>query len=357
MGRNKRGSAANEIYNTHLFGVDGKFFPNSAQQREFLIQRNIEADITDLAMNRFKYDGLDDPNIAIDERFLEMCLFYNGLCVVYQDDDYEKLLAVRGTGTGYVNMLDNPVAFTVIGPGSISKPLDDTAPAQFKNKMLSAYQPVAHSQLDDDEKRKKGVAIYPNYLRRPEVEKVRLYASRLANIDRTIEINVKNARRNKVIKTSQNMQLSAVNFARGIDVGDELLQITGPMQDMDFIEALDLGVTPESYEKLHVLRARVWNEIMTLLGIDSANQDKKERMVAAEVSANDEQTESMKFVALNARRQGLKQINDVFGTNITVEYNTTAKEEEAQDKVLNANANVNDNKEGDDNGNVHNDSK
>lgn len=354
MGKQKRGGGANEMYNTHLFGDGGRFFPNSAQQREFLIQRNLEADITDLAMNRFKYEGLDDSKIAIDERFLEMCLFYNGMCVIYWDKDYDKLLAVRGTGTGYVNMLDNPVSFTVIGPGSISKPTDDTTPAQFQNKTLSAYQKVAHNELSDDEKRKKAVAMYPNYLRRPEVEKVRLYANRIATLDRTIEINSKAARRTKFIKGTGNTQLSMVNVARGLDIGDELIQVTGALQDMDFIEALDLGVPSDAYTEPHILRARIWNEIMTLLGIDSANQDKKERMVQAEVSANDEQTESMKFVALNARRQSLKQVNEVFGTNITVDYNTTAKEEEAQEKALNANSQ---DSEGDDNGNVHNDDK
>lgn len=351
MTRKKRGSGADEIYNQHLFGVDGRFFPNNAQQREFMLQRNIERNITEMAINRFKWSNTEDT--GIDPRFLEMCLFYNGIAVVYLDKDFDKLLAVRGTGTGYVNMLDNPVSFSVIGPGSISKPLDDTAPAQFKNKTLSAYQPVAHAYLSESEKREKAIAIYPNYLRYPDIDTVKIYAQRLATIDRTIEINAKNARRNKVVKGTPNMQLSVMNASRSMDNGDEIMYLTGAMQDMEWIDTIDLGVPAEAYEKLHILRTREWNECMNLLGIDSANQDKKERMVAAEVTANDEQTESMKFVNLNARRQACELINDVFGTNLKVDYNTEAKEEEEQNKLLNAGNNDNDSEVND--GPVHND--
>jgi hypothetical protein len=114
-----------------------------------------------------------------------------------------------------------------------------------------------------------------------------------------------------------------------MDQGDELIQLTGPLGDMDWVEALDLGVLPESYEKLSILRGRVWNEAITLLGIDSANQDKKERMVVAEVGANDSQTDSFRFVSLNARRQACEMINEVFDLEVTVDFMTKIEEEEA----------------------------
>jgi hypothetical protein len=248
---------------------------------------------------------------------------------VYWDNDYEKLLAVRGSGTGFVNMLDNPVSFTVIGPGSIIKPTTDVSPAQFQNKVIPSYSPAAHEDLSSEEKKEKAVPIWANYLRSPEIDIVNIYSTRLAWIDRTLEINARNARRNKIIKGSPNMQLSMVNAVRGMDQGDELIQLTGPLGDMDWVEALDLGVLPESYEKLSILRGRVWNEAITLLGIDSANQDKKERMVVAEVGANDSQTDSFRFVSLNARRQACEMINEVFDLEVTVDFMTKIEEEEA----------------------------
>ena len=192
----------------------------------------------------------------------------------------------------------------------------------------------------DDVRETFAVPIWANYVRIPDLDVIRIYASRLAWIDRTLEINAKNARRNKVLKAPQNMSLSVQNFARQQDEGSEYIQVTGAMQDMEFIEALDLGVNPDSYDKLSILRTREWNNCMTLLGIDSANQDKKERLVAAEVSANDSQAESFRNVNLNARRQACEAISEVFGLTITVEYNTQVEAmAEAQEAMNQANDN------------------
>lgn len=329
MARNKRGGGADAIYNEHLFG-SGKYNNSPSMNREASITRLLERNMTELAVNRFAWDGLPD---SIDARFLELCLFFNALAVVYWDEDYDKLLAVRGTGTGFVNMLDNPVSFSVIGPGSLIKPTTDTAPAQFQNKIIGAYSPAAHEELEESEKKKKAIPIWANYLRSPEIDIVRIYSTRLAWIDRTLEINSKNARRNKILKGTPNMQLSMVNFARAVDQGDELIQITGPMQDMDFIDVLDLGIEPDSYDKLALLRTRIWSEAMGLLGIDNANQDKKERLVAAEVGANDSQTDSMRFVSLNARRQACDQINKVFGLEISVDFKVEIEAQEDADRA------------------------
>lgn len=310
MSKNKRGSGADQFYSTH-FGSAYNTLP--ANQREARI-RNMYINIgTELATNRFKWENLPE---SWDERFLEMCLFYHALAIVYYDNDYEKLLAVRGAGMGYVNMLDNPTSFTVVGPGY------DSLNQTFLNKTISAYDPTRHSYLDDEVKRTKAIPIWANYTRMPQYDIIAIYAQRLAELDRTIEINSKNARRNKIIKVPPNMQLSAVNAVRQIDEGVEVLQLTGPMADSQFVEAIDLGIEPKTIEQLHILRTRQWNEFMGLIGIDNANQDKKERLVADEVSANDAQTDSMRFVALNARRQACAIINEVFNENITVDFNT-----------------------------------
>ncbi len=315
MSAAKRGGGADEIYATHLFG-NPNLMSNTPAVREAAIERMYVRVLTELAANRFQWSGLPD---SVDPRFLEMTLFYTALCVYYFDEDYDKELAVRGSGVSYVNMLDNPTSFTVIGPGSVIKGSDEQS--QFRNKMIGAYDPTRHADLDDAEKRRKAIPIWANYVRFPDLDIVRVYAKRFAEIDRTIEINSKNARRNKVVTVSDNMKLSAVNITRQLDEGVDGLQISGgALSDLSFIQALDLGIDPKSFSELHLLRTRWWNECMGLLGIDNANQDKKERLVAAEVSANDAQTDSMRYVAINARQQAAEQINAVFGRSITVDY-------------------------------------
>jgi len=61
---------------------------------------------------------------------------------------------------------------------------------------------------------------------------------------------------------------------------------------------------------------------MSLFGINNSNQDKKERLVADEVAANNDQVAVMRAINLNARQEACTKINRLFGTNIWVEYKT-----------------------------------
>jgi hydroxypyruvate isomerase len=107
------------------------------------------------------------------------------------------------------------------------------------------------------------------------------------------------------------------------------------------VQLVDLGVDTDALVNIHIVRTREWNECMGLLGIANANQDKKERLVAAEVGANDEQSDMMRYVNLNARRMACEQINTMFPKlNVSVEYNTDV-DKTAQALTTSENANDN----------------
>lgn len=297
----KRGSSVDQIYADFLFG---KFKNNPAVNRETIIERMYQRILTELAINRFKWTGLPPE---VDVRFLEITLFYSALSVFYFDKRYDKYFALRGGGTNWLNMMDNPVGFSVVGNNFIGQNL---------------------SALKDTENGRKAIPIWANYMRIPDLDIVQVYANRLANFDRTIEINSNNARRPKVIAASESQRLSYRNINRQIDEGQPVLEVNGRIEDMGFIQALDLGIDTDAIEKLHIVRTREWNECMGLLGIDNANQDKKERLVSDEVDANNEQTSSMRFVNLNARRMACELINDYYGLNVSVEYYTDKERRE-----------------------------
>ena len=62
----------------------------------------------------------------------------------------------------------------------------------------------------------------------------------------------------------------------------------------------------------------ILNEIFTDLGINNANMDKRERMVANEVEANNEQVKASEDVMLKVREEACKQINRIFKLDISV---------------------------------------
>lgn len=347
MSANKRGGGADSIYSNHLLG---QYANNNAVNRQNRIIRIHESTLSEMAMNRFEWKNLPP---SMNERFIEQTLFFNGLSVVYFDRRYDAVLAVRGSGQGYVNAFDEPVAFNVIAPGSPPNANLELG-GYAKPNQIKAYQPQSHSELDQEKLQDYCVPIWTNYLRFPEIEIVQLYAYRLGVIDRTLEINTKNARRNKVLVATEESKLTMVNINNEIDKGAEVIQVTAPYSDMEAVKTIDLGILPDSYEKLALLRTRIWNEVVMLFGIDGSNQDKKERLVAAEIGANDAQADSFRFVALNARRYAAEQINKVFGLDIEVDFRVEVEQKEKQQEAMDQ---MNQNKEVSDNGDVHSDAK
>ena len=82
-------------------------------------------------------------------------------------------------------------------------------------------------------------------------------------------------------------------------------------------------VAPQLRTELH----NVWNECMSFLGINNANQEKKERLVEAEVGANDEQVNASENVMKKARERACEEINRLFpDVHVNVEMRKPPRE-------------------------------
>jgi hypothetical protein len=77
----------------------------------------------------------------------------------------------------------------------------------------------------------------------------------------------------------------------------------------------------------------ILNEFFTDIGINNANMDKKERMVSTEIEANDEQVKASEDVLLRSREEACKQINRIFGLNISVKRKELDKIPEFKDII------------------------
>lgn len=248
--------------------------------------------LTELCINRFKWDGLPEE---IDHRFIELTLHSQGLIIFFHDSDYDRYFGLRGTAHGQNNMYDNPTLFTAIGNSMIQKDLNA----------------------------RECVPIWANSLRIPQRQAIVLYARKLAKIDRTIDITIENMRYTRLVTGNANQRLSLQNIMRQVDEGKPLVY-TSANFDPSSVQVFDLGVHPDTLPKLMDARNSLWNQAMGFLGINNANQDKRERLVASEVDANDEQVLAVRSTALNARQYAAEQINRMFpALNVTVSYDQT----------------------------------
>lgn len=285
--KRNRDYVANNIYSRHLYGDSRRFLANTANSEQAVLQRMYTRVLTELSVNRFKWSNLPSN---IDVRFMELTLFHKALAVFTHLPDYDRYVVTKGMAVGAPNVMENPTRYRIYGNRFISRDLSST----------------------------EVVPIWSNYMRTPDIDIVLIYAKRLSEIDTTLNINSKQARRTKIATMGENQILSVENVLRQIDEGQPVIRVKESLDGV--ITNLDLGMHPDHIEKMHIYRTRVWNECMGLLGIDNANQDKKERLVADEVDANTEQVDMFKRVNLNTRKTAAEEINEKYGLNVSVDY-------------------------------------
>ncbi len=273
------------------FGRKGELAFNNVDARQVVIENLYTRILTELCANRFEWHGLPD---TISQRQIELCLVESGLTVVYYDENYPGPMAFTGSASGYHNIQREPVSYVI------------TAPTYGSKTVLAADC----------------VPIWANYLRIPDLDVITIYAARLAEIDRTIEINVRNSRRTRIVAVPETMRLSAKNINQRIDAGDAVIEINDQFAINEAFQTLDLGVDPNTIEKLHILKMRIWGECMSLLGLDYNINEKRGTMITPEVESNQEQLDSMKAVNLHSRQVGAERMNELYGCKVSVDYTT-----------------------------------
>lgn len=295
-------------------GMGKGFTNNPNNNRQAVMQNMIANHLIELCTNRFEWFGLPD---SVDPRYLELTLFQQAVTVFFKDEgtrangytNTSEFFCLPAAGGGMVNVQDVPTHFQVTAP----------------NIDLNVHLETG----------KNCVPIFANYLRRPELDKVGIYSQKLATIDRTIEIAAHNLRRTKVISAPENMRPTYVNAIKQYDEGVMTIFGTEGFNPEDMISSIDVSGNPDALPRLRDEKNQIWNECMTMLGINNSNQDKRERLVASEVEANDEQVEATRYIALNARQYAAEQINALWPElkgEVWVDFRKPPVEETADDE-------------------------
>lgn len=267
------------------------FETNMDENRQVLYAIKNTRELQSMAMNRFEWFGAP---LTVNIRYLQIQLLNRCLAVFYNDPDF-GYLALSAAANGRRDMYGEPLGFQVMGSGVLQRGVT-SYPTNGRTDKGTLY----------------GVPIWSNYMRYPDWDIIYLAATKLAIIDRTIEINSEQARQTKILALSENLVLGGQNIDNEIRSGASVVVIKDTFDVNAFAQALDLNIDTNKILDLSMLRARLWNEAMGELGINGANQDKKERLVSAEVGANDEQINATRRVNLNALQSACVMINKAF---------------------------------------------
>lgn len=242
--------------------------------------------LEEIAINMFEWSNLPD---TVDERFLELTLCEYGFLVYFNDE-----------------VIGNLVATCMLG-GALDV---YRIPTNRKAYATNGYQ----KELTD----KDSVLIFNNYLHTPTMLTILLYAKRIAEIDRTIDINVRAQKTPVAVLCDESQLLTFKNAYEKID-GNEPVIFGTKNLDLKNITAIKTDA-PFVADKLNILKRQLWNEVMTFMGVENSNSEKKERLVTDEILSNLGGVQAQRYVMLNSRRQAADKINKMFGTDIEVNF-------------------------------------
>lgn len=239
-------------------------------------------------LNLFKWENLP---AEINRRFLELTLFERGAISFFHDEIF-----------GFTTL-----PFTQIGSPDIYG-----EPIRIRANSNTGYI----RELNTAER----VIIYNNYSRTIPVNTIKLFAYRLYEIQRSIDVNISNQKTPKIVGTPESQRLTFENFFKNIQ-GNVPVVFVDDTIDTECIKSFDLTV-PFTTDKMDIHKNMVWNEFLTWCGIENSNQDKKERLVADEVGSNYGNVEISRNTCLQARQNACEEINKRFNLNVSVRFNS-----------------------------------
>lgn len=254
--------------------------------------------LTELAISMFEWKNLPD---TVDPRYIELTLFNKG-SAIYFNDEVIGNLCLSFTSHGNFDVYGNPV----------------------KRRAYSGYNKY-RKELNS----KNSVIIWNNYMRTNCVLDVNLFARKLYVLDRVIDVNANAQKTPVLVQGSEKQRLTLINLYKEFE-GNEPFIFGDKNLDLNSLNVLQTHA-PYVADRLYQLKTQIWNEALTYLGISNINIQKKERLITDEVTRNQGGTIASRYSRLESRREAVKKINKMFGTDIQVNYREDFQEIEERD--------------------------
>lgn len=256
--------------------------------------------LVELSISMFEWKNLPE---SVDPRFLELTLFTDGQAVFFEDEvmGYLTLQNAMGGGFDVYRIPTNRRAYAVNG-----------------------YQ----KQLTNED----SVIIYNNYLHTNSMLDVQMFAKRLYNLDRAIDVNANAQKTPILLLCDDSERLTLENMYMQYDGNKPVIKgVKGLNPNAFTVLKTD---APYVADKLYQLKTQIWNEALTYLGISNINITKKERLITDEVTRNQGGTIASRYSRLQSRREACKKINEMFDLDIWCDYREDFQEIDFDDDTI-----------------------
>lgn len=244
-------------------------------------------DLTQLALSRFKWEGLP---VTVNARYLERGLLMRG-GMLYFNDPIIGNLCLHYAIQGRLDVYDEPIQRRV-----------------YAN---NGYHTIRSGQ--------DSVIIYNNMLKKPDIEKIRLFARKLYNLDRIIDINCNGQKTPGFLRGTEKQMLTLKNLFMEYDGNVPVIYADAAL-DPEELTYITTGA-PFISDRIYDIKAKYINECLTYLGFSNITFEKGDRMVRDEVIRQLGGAFAHRNSPLLMRQEAADQINAMFGQNIKVSFN------------------------------------
>lgn len=231
------------------------------------------------------------------------CLFNEGyLCIT---DTKADVLPLK-CGIGGVNLFNKPTTCFIANPilGTFNRTIDDNCVLLYFWNLYGEYRNIN------------------NLITR--------YATKLANIDGSIDISLINSRVAHVFEAdSEGMKRTIEKIYDDVSSGQPAIVMKKGQKSTfnektmqrDFLNVKNTFIGND----LMTMKRSIMNEFLTEIGIQNANTDKRERLNGDEVNSNNQETDALIDVWLETLNKCCDKVNDMFNLDIHFKLNEKYK--------------------------------
>ena len=241
-----------------------------------------------ICLSMFEWQNLPP---SMNARFIEMCLFYNGQAALLYDDDYGFINTMAADG-GYINIYGLPTEIQCYS-------------YRF-NQRRSLYMTDT-----GEEKGSECILVMNNYERIPTCSTINLFAYRLAEAQRTADVNIKAQRTPILLTTDQKQLFSLKKMYEEYDGNTPAIFADKNLITPDALNAIKTDA-PFIAQNIMDYKREIWNEFLSFIGVNNL-AEKRERLITNEVDSNNELINLNLQALLIPRKEACKQFNEKYG--------------------------------------------
>lgn len=255
-----------------------------------------------LSASSIRWSGLPK---YLDITWLEQCLTRSGSAIIVRDDVTGRFYVGQNASCGPLDIDGYPIYRSLI----------------FRN----GKQIWATSE--------ESVIIYNNPLRTGDYWMYEIIADEMCNIDMAVRVNISTQKTMPIIPIKENQLLSAKNLMYEREMNEPYRFVDPNGLNVDaFARAMQFDNRKSfTADNMIAVQRELWNRALTIIGINNANVEKRERVNIAEANSNLDEIAIIRRDRLNSRDFACGQMKLLWNMDVSANYYSNLRVAEGGD--------------------------